>query len=154
MSKLRSDSTWANLADEHREKVEGWLFEEGLSYRETLERARKELGVEGSIASLGRFYQRLSRERALDGWEQVKDLASRTKQAGMKREELEETAMALLTQRVALVAMESPERLRELGALARALVAAQGTEMKRRRLALDEKKLAAAEQAEEKARDL
>jgi hypothetical protein len=149
MSKMRSDSTWANLAEEHREKLEGWLFEEGLSYRETLERARKELGVEGTIASLGRFYRRLSRERTLDGWEQMKELASRTEQAGMKREELEETAMVLLAQRVALVAMESPERLRELGSLARALVAAQGTEIKRRRLALEEKKLAAAEPAEE-----
>jgi len=41
MSKLRSDSKWNELTAEQRDTLEGWLFEENVSYREALERLQK-----------------------------------------------------------------------------------------------------------------
>jgi hypothetical protein len=63
MKKLRSDSVWHSLSPEQKEKLEGWLFEECLSYTDALERAQKEFGVTASAPALSRFYRRLAEER-------------------------------------------------------------------------------------------
>src|SRR5690242_18141278 len=47
--KIRSDSTWCALTKSQREKLEAWLCDEGLSYREVQCRAPKELGATLSV---------------------------------------------------------------------------------------------------------
>jgi hypothetical protein len=63
MKKLRSDSKWHQLPQARREEVLNWLFDEGLSYVQTLKRARKKFGVKASISSIKRFYYHVCEER-------------------------------------------------------------------------------------------
>src|ERR1700729_4206459 len=56
MAKLRSDSAWSKLTAEQRGKLECWLFEKHLGYRETLELVRREFGMK-------MYFQRLKGER-------------------------------------------------------------------------------------------
>src|SRR5579863_1696062 len=64
MSKLRSDSVFSQLTPEQTDTLEGWLFEEGISYKEALERVQKEFNLTTSLSGLRRFYQRLAGERS------------------------------------------------------------------------------------------
>ena len=63
MRKLRSDSKWQTLPPQQREMVLKWLFDDGLSFKQALNRARKELGINASATSLRRFYHHWSEER-------------------------------------------------------------------------------------------
>jgi hypothetical protein len=45
------------LTPEQRIRVDTWLFEQSLSYREVIALCQKELGTEISLASLSRYYQ-------------------------------------------------------------------------------------------------
>jgi hypothetical protein len=76
--KPRSDSVWNNLSQEQRELVEGWLFDENLSYKDALERAQKELGITASLSSLAAFYRRLAHERKSRTFEQAVDWLSKS----------------------------------------------------------------------------
>jgi hypothetical protein len=49
MNKLRSESVFSQLTPEQVETLEGWLFEENLSYKEALERVQNEFRVEASL---------------------------------------------------------------------------------------------------------
>ncbi len=69
MSKMRSDSTWNQLTPEQRETLETWLFEENLACSETVERLRREFGLQATVSSVGRFCRRRAAER------QAEDLA-------------------------------------------------------------------------------
>ncbi len=77
-AKLRADSNWSGLTGEQRQTLERWLFEENLSYKETLERARKEFGIEASLASLQRFRRRVIKERTLAAMSEAEESARRS----------------------------------------------------------------------------
>src|SRR5260370_9883061 len=62
-TKMRKDSTWSRLTSKQRAKLEKWLFEGNLGYAEAVARARKEFGVKGTVASMGRYYRRRAQER-------------------------------------------------------------------------------------------
>jgi hypothetical protein len=51
----RCDSILRRLPPEQRAKVDGWLFDDQLTYGEVAERCRQELGVELDTASVGRY---------------------------------------------------------------------------------------------------
>src|SRR5260370_40119585 len=76
MSKLRADSTWNGLTSEQREKLDEWLFEEGLSYPVARERVQKELGIECSISGVGRYYRRAVETRAVEKLAEAQDAAA------------------------------------------------------------------------------
>ena len=65
MSKMRSDSTWNQLTPEQRETLETWLFDENLGYAETVERVRREFGLQATTLSVGRFRRRRAAERQI-----------------------------------------------------------------------------------------
>src|SRR5258708_36109491 len=62
-TKMRKDSTWNRLTSKQRAKLEKWLFEGNLGHAEAVARAHKEFGVEGTVASMGRYYRRRAQER-------------------------------------------------------------------------------------------
>jgi hypothetical protein len=63
--KPRNDSSWARLDPRQREAAEQWLFLNGLGYGETAARLKAEFGLEISKDSVGRYYRRRERERAV-----------------------------------------------------------------------------------------
>jgi hypothetical protein len=64
MSKMRSDSGWNRLTPEQKDRLEGWLFKENISYKLALVRCEQEFGFVASMRGLSEYYQRLAGERA------------------------------------------------------------------------------------------
>src|ERR1700722_17562721 len=63
--KLRSDSKWNTYTPEQKKQLEVWLLEENLSFRETHERAQKELGLTCGLTTIGRIYYYLLKTRTV-----------------------------------------------------------------------------------------
>jgi hypothetical protein len=123
MGKMRTDSAWSRLTAEQRETLEGWLFDEHLGYKEALERAQKEFGITSSLTSLADYYQRRARERTPSELAGLKDMIQKIEKAPVDRDALADAAMTLVAKRMVQLAVESPEKVRELASLGRLLVA-------------------------------
>ena len=132
MSKMRSDSTWSALSAEQRDVLEGWLFEEHLGYREVLERVQQDFGIAASMASLGRLYQQMANERMQKEFVEVKATAGQIAESPPDWEELAGAGMALVAKRLIQLAVESPEKVKEMGSLARVLLANESILIKKR----------------------
>ena len=145
MSKLRSDSKWNGLSAEQRETLEGWLFEEKISYREALERAKTEFGITASFRSLAFFYQRLARERMQGELEETLALAKDVEGSPANWDDLAAAAQTLLAKRMVQLAVESPDNVRELVSLGRILVATEAQDVRRRRIEIAERRWEAEE---------
>ena len=118
MSKLRADSTWNGLTPEQREKLDEWLFEEGLSYPLARERVQKELGIECSISGVGRYYRRAVETRAVEKLAEAQDAATAVNRTGVKLKSLRSSALKVIGQRLLEKAMEGGD-VKELVALGR-----------------------------------
>src|ERR1700722_9701341 len=130
MSKMRSDCVFSKLTPEQAETLEGWLFEENMSYKEALERAQKEFGIGGSLTGLRRFYGRLSKER---GRESLTDAMSMCVEAAALGDNGTLRAGLLTMANMCAVQFftESPRDIKQITSLLRALTSAQAQEMKR-----------------------
>ena len=56
--KARSDSKLHGLNEEHRARVDRWLFAENQSYEDVMRRCREELGLELGVSSVKRYHTR------------------------------------------------------------------------------------------------
>jgi hypothetical protein len=65
LRKIRSDASWNRLTTEQQGILERWLFEENVSFRQALARAKMEFAFEGSLSGLKRFYKRRVQARWL-----------------------------------------------------------------------------------------
>jgi hypothetical protein len=65
LRKTRSDASWSRLTNAQQIILEEWLFDEHLSFEEALGRAKAELGFEGSVWGLKRFYKKRAQARLL-----------------------------------------------------------------------------------------
>ena len=135
MSKLRADSTWNGLTPEQREKLDEWLFEEGLSYPLARERVQKELGIECSISGVGRYYRRAVETRAVEKLAEAQDAATAVNRTGVKLQSLRSSALKVIGQRLLEKAMEGGD-VKELVALGRLMTDSERQEIQQARLAL------------------
>ncbi len=138
-SKIRSDSIWNSLPPERRKIFEGWLFEERVSYAAARERAHTEWGVEGSLASVGRFYRRIARERVVDDFAELSDTSAQVDGAEGKLEGMRASAMKVLSMQLLEKAVERGE-VKDLALLGRVLTQSEEREIQRGRLALAREK--------------
>lgn len=139
LSRIRSDSIWNSLPPERREIFESWLFEERVSYAEARKRAQTEWGVEGSLASVGRFSRRIARERVASDFEEAAKTSAQVdgaegKQEGLRASAMKELSMQLLEKSVGRGDMK------ELALLNRMLTQSEERETQRGRLALAREK--------------
>ena len=138
---MRSDSTWSALTTEQRDMLEGWLFEEHLGYREALERVQKEFGIAASMASLGRLYQQMANERMQKEFVEVKATAGQITESPLDWEQLAGAGMALVAKRLIQLAVESPGKVKEMGSLARVLLANEAILIKKRWVEFEEDRM-------------
>ncbi len=139
MSKIRCDSNWDGLAPEQRQTLERWLFVENMGYKEASERAQNEWGVTGSSVSVGRFYRRVAKERALAELEAVAETAVELSAAECKMDNLRTSAMKMMGMRVLENVMARGD-VKELAVLGRVLTQTEEREIERDRLALAREK--------------
>ena len=81
MNKLRSDSTFCQLTPQQADTLEGWLFEERLSYPKVVERLKTEFGLETSLTGVRRFYKRLDVERSAQSLMDAAEMSGLTVEA-------------------------------------------------------------------------
>jgi hypothetical protein len=123
-TKTKANAAWNGLSAEQRDTLERWLFEERLGYEKALERARSELGFEGSRTSLQRFYHRTAELRLL------RDAAS---EAESENEEESLRAGMRAVGKIFLRAVtENTDGVKEWAALARLLLHSEGNGLQRK----------------------
>jgi hypothetical protein len=132
MKKQRADAKWNELTEAQRETLEQWLFEERLAYQVAWERAQQELGFTGSVSSIRRFHEHMSRERTLRSLGVVEASAEEIDQATVNTAALRAAGMKLVAQLFLKGVMESPEELKHWAPLARLLLQSESNEIKYR----------------------
>jgi hypothetical protein len=130
--RIRGDAFWSRLQPEHRKQLHTWLFEERLTFRDAHQRARKELGLDCSLATIGRCYQYILREQAADEVADALDSAQTILQSGGNVGKLRAAAMELIATRLLQKAMDHADP-KDLNALGRLVLEAEEKELRRER---------------------
>src|SRR5713226_180743 len=125
-TKMRKDSTWSRLTSAQRAKLEKWLFEGNLGYAAAVARARKEFGVEGTVASMGRYYRRRAQERQPAELLEAQIAAAEVNDSPVKVENLRRARMKLIGHLALKQALERPGELEPLVRLTKLLLASEG----------------------------
>src|SRR5579884_511085 len=147
MKKLRKDSNWAPLTRENKEKLEDWIFEENLSYKEVLERAQKEFNLVSSISGLTRYANRLAEERRTRSQENALNWLSENTLTPHDNEVIEEGAFKMLAIKAYEMGLSGRVPMKELRQVMTLI-------LKRRRQATRDKHLALAAKQEERKANL
>jgi hypothetical protein len=132
MAKLRSNPAWAKLTAEQRGRLEAWLFEKHLSYRETLELARREFGLATSLTSLKMYSKRLKGER--EAREMTRELAALMESSGKQGrtpEEVRAVGETMAVMKMYELSMQGPGNAREMATLLRTIVEGQKVELEK-----------------------
>jgi hypothetical protein len=132
--KMRSDAVWNQLTAEQKEIVDGWLFEERLGYAEIVARVEKEFGLKSTISSLGMYYRRRATDRQC--WEMVeaRDISETVNGLAGPTDQIRQAAVNLAGKVALRTAIEQPEKLEALVALARVLLESEKNDLRRERL--------------------
>ena len=121
-TKLRSDSHWSNLNREQRERLEKWLFDDGLSYQEVLQRAKAELGIAASLSSLKRYRARAAQQQLLYQLTDGTAIARCPKRANGQRKYSHAMASRLAGMRAMDMFLGQPDQEKNLIAMMRLLI--------------------------------
>jgi len=113
-----------------RKILEGWLFEEGLTYEAALKRAKKEMGFTGSVSSLIRFYQRTAQERTLSGFAESSRLSSAIDGEAATAEQMQRSAVKVMAQWLLQKVTQSPDRVKDWAPVAKLLLHWDANELK------------------------
>jgi hypothetical protein len=135
MSKLRSDAIWNTLTAEQREKIEEWLLDKNLGYKESHKRAQEELGLACSLSTVRRFYERARLLRAVEETAEAEGVADELGAVGGKLENLRSSAMKLIVVRLLGKAMDRGD-VREVAALGQLMLQSEEREIQRERVTL------------------
>ena len=119
--------------------MERWLFQDNLSYRETLERVRKEFGIEASPASLHRFRQRILREVAIASISEAEESAEEVKKTRANLANLRSSGWLLVGKQFLEKAIEGCD-IKELRLLGRLMAESEEREIRRTRVVLAREK--------------
>ena len=104
MRKVRSDAILHGLPAAQRQKVDGWLFDKGLTYQAVAQACASVFGVKVSKSSVARYYERRMREEL----RRKRNAMVARQSEGMNEEERYEALLAKLSD----LAMEAAEELK------------------------------------------
>jgi hypothetical protein len=99
---IRCDCKLQGLPEAQRLRVDIWLFEEGLTYKEVVEGCLREFGLKVSKSSVGRYYERMSANRFAK--------AQREKRTALEPELSPAEAYQELLRRIAVLAWEEMDQ--------------------------------------------
>jgi hypothetical protein len=133
--RIRGDAFWNRLTAEQRKKINDWLHEEKLTHREAHKRARAELGVNCSLATISRYYQYGLKFRASDEVAEGQSAAKEIAAAGASLDDLRSSSMHVIATRLLEKAMDHGE-VKDLAALGRIVLEGQDKEIQLKRVAL------------------
>ena len=139
--KVRSDASWKRLRPDARARLESWLCDENLSYAETVERAKVELGFVTSIWAMKRFRDRILEERFVSGL-----------QHGEETDGWRESARRMIS-RVFVSRLGSEQGI-ELNTIAKWLAWSEANAARRQRVEIEDARLKMDEARMEGVRDL
>jgi hypothetical protein len=128
MKKSAKNAKWNGLTPAQRDQLEGWLFDERLSYPEALKLAQKEFGFTGSVPSLRRFYHRTAEARLLT--DAVKEAAEA--RPALSEGEARAVSMKALGNLLVRQITENPDDIKEWWLLAKLLLQSQENELRER----------------------
>jgi hypothetical protein len=132
MKKVRPEASWNELSARQQQILEGWLFDERLSYDEALKRAKGELKYKGTRSSLRRFYEHTAREREASGFEEARRLAEAVNGAGVTTGILRRAGMKVMGRHFLKQVTQSPDKAKEWGPLAKLLLRNEENEWRRK----------------------
>jgi hypothetical protein len=135
MTKLRSDAIWNTLTPEQREKIEEWLLDKNLGYKETHKRAQRELGLGCSMSTIRRFRVYARQLRAIEETAEAEGMADELKAVGGRLENLRSSGMKLIVVRLLGKAMDRGD-VREVAALGQLMIRDEEREIQRDRVTL------------------
>ncbi len=138
MRKPRSNSHWNQLSGPQRETVEKWLFDEHLSYDETLARVKTEFGLEASRTSLFRYYQQRVRERQITELVEAQAMADKFAAPNLNTDSMRAAALKIIAKTALKLACERPDQLKELESLTKLLLVSEDNDIRRGRLKLEQ----------------
>ena len=141
MRKLRKDSSRNRLTPEQQVMVENWLFRENLGYAEVLKRIRNELGVEMSLASVGRMYGYFERLRQARQLVEAHVKANPMDKMPVSGEQQRAVAMALTTNAAIHASSGRPGGVKELLPYLRLCLDSERNDLLRRKLSLAERSM-------------
>jgi hypothetical protein len=133
--KLRSDALWNTLTPEQRDKLREWLLDQNLSYRETHERAQKELGIQCSLMNIARICKYLLNLRATDEVEEAAAFATDLSHTPANESNLRVSSMKLIATRLLEKAARDADT-NDIYALGRLILQSQEREIQNRRVSL------------------
>ncbi len=136
MSKMRNDSTWNQLTPEQRETLETWLFDENLGYAETVERVRREFGLQATTSSVGRFRRRRAAEHQAEDFADAQAAAIDLNDLHLNLTSLREALVKLAAKTAFSLVTEKPDALRPAVPLIKLLFASEAIGIRRSRLRL------------------
>jgi hypothetical protein len=136
MSKLRNDSTWNQLTPEQRETLETWLFDENLGYAETVDRVRREFGLQSTTSSVGRFRRRRAAERQAEDLADAQAAALELNDIPADLTSLREALVKLAAKTAFNLVTDEPGDLRPAVPLIKLLLASEAIEIRHSRLKL------------------
>jgi len=132
--KMRSDAVWNQLTAEQKEILDGWLFEERLGYAKIVARVAKEFGLKSTVSSLGMYFRRRAADR--QGWEMVeaRNLSETVNGLAGDIGHIRQAAVNLAGKVALRTAVEEPDKLEALVALARVLLESEKNDLRRERI--------------------
>jgi len=137
--RLRSDSIWRRLKPEQRQVINRWLHEDGLSYREICRRAREELGLELQPYAVSRFYHQGLRIEVVNEIADGQAAAQAVLNSGADGAAFRKSAMQVVNLRFLQKSMANAP-VRDVWALGKLALEAEGREIQRERMALAREK--------------
>jgi hypothetical protein len=139
MNLFNGKSVWDQLAPEHQDTLDGWLFDEALSCAETLPKAQAEFGLSAPLASLDEYYHRRALELQGEKVMRAQMTAQGLNDLPVKTAELRAVAVKLAGTAALRLSAEKPGQWRPLAGLTKLLLHSERNDLQRDRLRLAEK---------------
>lgn len=158
MRKVRSDSRLGKLPEHQREVLKRWFFEENLSHEEVSKRCWLDFSVRVSPTAVREYRQHLEVERRELRWqERLASIAAGSQQANAINAEFNRHQGAFSSATVKLLTQESFEALVQGGwdpeNLVKFTKLAIESELKAKKLELDERRIALLEERAKQAEE-
>jgi hypothetical protein len=130
MRKLRSDALWHKLTADQQAKIQTWLFEDHLSYRQTHARMRQEFGIVCALSGLSSIYHHCEELRSRHPTASLLEMANMVNASGTDAAQLHSASKTLIAAKLLEKSMHGAD-VKEIAVLGRLLLKNDENEIRR-----------------------